>query len=77
MNHIRMYSPSRVGEEETDKSWLIEKVYSSIDACPRENVNIGIYETAGKMNFGIYQKQGSKWPQMFVGGLKNALVQLN
>ena len=72
-----MYSPPRVGEEESDKSWLIEKVYSSIDACPRENVNIGIYETAGKMNFGIYQKQGSKWPQMFVGGLKNALVQLN
>ena len=29
------------------------------------------------MNIGIYQKQGSKWPQMFVGGLKNALVQLN
>ena len=29
------------------------------------------------MNFGIYQKQGSMGPQMFVGGLKNALVQLN
>ena len=36
-----MYSPPRVGKEESDKSRSISKVIKSIDVCAEQNVNIG------------------------------------